>query len=74
MSQFAGDAYNPDACLAALPHQFSTAAAFVHKALEFWVLDDGLRDLRVVATVPVYVHVAVPQLVARLHYVELQSG
>ena len=47
------DAYSPDDGWTPVPYQFRTAAAVVQNSLEIWALDDGLRDLRVLATVPV---------------------
>ena len=68
------DAHNPDACLAARPYQFSTAAAFVHKLLETRALDAGTHDLRVLATMFVILHCSVPQFPALQHYVEMLGG
>ena len=68
------DAHNPDACLAARPYQYSTAAAVVHKLLETRVLDAGTRDLRVLATVVVVLSCYVPQFPALQHYVEMLGG
>ena len=68
------DAHKPDACLAARPFQFSTAAAFGHKLLESTTLYARTHYLRVLATMFVILTCSGLHFPALQHYVEMLGG